>query len=136
MILSFVNDEIKVEQPEVIPRRLNISHLTVGVETYTLPVEFWESRDTVLPNGIALLKGLRLYDYPGYISPYWQNTSHCFFAVTNVTWEVFPLWFKYIQADNPDIWNKYLTSTEFLQIISESMSVCNLVQKNSYLYIS
>lgn len=96
MILSAVNDDIKIKDPEVKPRRLNITHLEVGVETYTLPVEFWETRDNILPNGIALLKGLRLYDYPGYISPFWQNTSDCFFSFTNTTWEVFPLWLKYI----------------------------------------
>jgi hypothetical protein len=98
MILSFVNDDKEVEPEflDITPRRLNISHIIVGVETYTLPVDFWELRDQVLPNGVAFLKGLRLYDYPGYISPFWQNTSHCFFAATNVTWETFPLWFKYI----------------------------------------
>jgi hypothetical protein len=108
----------------------------VGVETYTLPVEFWEYRDQIIPNSVALLKGLRLYDYPGYISPYWQNTSHCLFAATNVTWETFPLWLTYMQADNPGKWNKYLTSTEFLQIIADSMSVCNLMTKNGYQYIN
>ena len=108
----------------------------MGAEIYTLPVDFWETRDHVLPNGVAFLKGLRLYDYPGYFGPFWQNTSHCFFAVTNITWETFPLWLKYVQADNPGKWDKYLTTTEFLQIIAEGMSTCNLMTKNAYKYVN
>ena len=99
MIYSLLNDKLPDAIPidmNVYPRSLNLTHLIVGQDTYTLPVEFWRRRDEILPNGVALLKGLRLYDYPGYISPFFQNTSHCFFAVTNITWEVFPLWLKFV----------------------------------------
>jgi hypothetical protein len=93
-------------------------------------------QNRTIANGVALLKGARLFDYSGYVGPYWQNTSVCFFKMTNVTWETFPLWFKYLQADNRNFWDKFLTTTEFMQIIAEGLYICNDMSKSAYQYIN
>ena len=60
-----------------------------------LPPNFWRFRDATLPRGEAIMKGMRLYDFPDpnsndpnvYLpSLFWANTSRCFHGATNFTW--------------------------------------------------
>ena len=91
------------------------------IKNWKLSAEFFEVEDDVILKGSSLLKGMRLYDYEGWDGPYWQESSNCFFAMTNVTWATYPMWLTYVQADNPGKWNKLQATAELVQIFAESL---------------
>ena len=91
------------------------------IKNWKLSAEFFEVEDDVILKGSSLLKGMRLYDYEGWDGPYWQESSNCFFAMTNVTWATYPMWLTYVQADNPGKWNKHQATAELVQIFAESL---------------
>ena len=94
---------------------LNRTHLMVGdSEPVILDVKFWKARDIVLPRVEAFLKGAHLYDWINYTPEFWANSSNCFHSATNFTWITFPMWLKFIVADNPDLWAKWQVTTEAL----------------------
>lgn len=70
-------------------------------------VKFWKARDTVLPRVEAFLKGAHLYDWINYTPEFWSNSSNCFHSGTNLTWITYPMWLKFIVADNPNLWDKW-----------------------------
>ena len=112
--------------------------MNVQWEEYVLPEEFYNAEDDVVILGGAFLKGMRLYDHEGYETPFWQNTSDCFYAATNFTWVDFPVWLSYVQGDSEiyGVYNKYITTALYLQTLSEALSICNTMNKNAYQYIN
>jgi hypothetical protein len=98
--------------------RLNRTHLMVEQtgDVFELPVIFWKWRDFIVPNMDEFFYGIRLYDFPG-LTPFFpglDNTSNCFFNMTNLTWSEIPLYIRYVQADNPGAWAKWNVTTTFL----------------------
>jgi len=99
---------------------------------YTLPDDYYQPKEEFLTKAESLLKGLRLYDFPGYASFYWSNTSNCMHNLTNLTWTSFPMLLTYVQQDSPDGWSKYTMSTLWLQWVAKGLFTCNDMAKNMY----
>ena len=116
---------------------LNRTHLIVGAaqsEPIIIDVMFWKFRDILLPRIEGFLKGAHLYDWKGVPAEYWANTSNCFHSATNLTWITFPMWLQYVTADKM-VWNKWMVTTEALQIFAIMLWVCNDMTKNMYVFV-
>ena len=84
------------------------------IKNWKLSPEFFAMQNDTILKGSSLLKGLRLYDYEGWDGPYWQETSNCFYAMTNVTWSTYPMWLTYVQAHNPGRFAKHQATAEMM----------------------
>ena len=77
-----------------------------------------------MPAAEMFLKGAWLYDWSDdedFATTYWDGTSDCLYAMGNSTWVTFPLWLRYITANNPGPWLKISTTLEALSIHADNL---------------
>lgn len=99
-----------------------------------LPANFWRLRDRVLPYGEAFLKGIRLYDYTNVTPYFFANTSNCFHAHTNFTWNTVPSYLDFISRNDSDWWPIIQATSKMTRILAEGLFYCNSMERNAYLY--